>query len=106
MIPRKALFYLHILGDPVLLGPDWPVVGRSAYKRRIALLAVLALARGRPVGRERLIGLLWPVISKLGLGRLPGDIVIRRDHVTFYAPIVTCLLVSLILSLIVWIFGR
>ena len=52
------------------------------------------------------IGLLWPVISKLGLGRLPGDIVIRRDHVAFYAPIATCLLVSLVLSLIVWIVGR
>jgi len=51
-------------------------------------------------------GLLWPVISKLGLGRLPGDIVIRRDHVAFYAPIATCLLVSLVLSLIVWIVGR
>jgi len=52
------------------------------------------------------IGLLWPVISKLGLGRLPGDIVIRRDHVVFYAPITTCLVVSLIFSLIVWIFTR
>ena len=52
------------------------------------------------------IGLLWPVISKLGLGRLPGDIVIRRDHVAFYAPIATCLIVSLVLSLIVWIFTR
>jgi hypothetical protein len=52
------------------------------------------------------IGLLWPVISKLGLGRLPGDIVIRRDHVGFYAPITTCLIISLILSLIVWIFTR
>jgi len=35
-------------------------VGRAAHKRRIALLCILALARGRPVGRERLIGLLWP----------------------------------------------
>ena len=52
------------------------------------------------------IGLLWPVISKLGLGRLPGDIVIRRDHVVFYAPITTCLIVSLILSLVVWAFTR
>ena len=48
------------------------------------------------------IGLLWPVISKLGLGRLPGDIVIRRDHVVFNAPNTTCL----ILSLIVWAFSR
>ena len=52
------------------------------------------------------IGLLWPVISKLGLGRLPGDIVIRRDHVAFYAPITTCLIFSLILSVIVWVFTR
>jgi len=52
------------------------------------------------------IGLLWLVISKLGLGRLPGDIVIRRDHVVFYAPITTCLLISLVLSLIVWAFTR
>jgi hypothetical protein len=52
------------------------------------------------------IGLLWPVISKLGLGRLPGDIVIRRDHVVFYAPITTCLIISVILSLIVWAFSR
>ena len=52
------------------------------------------------------IGLLWPLISKLGLGRLPGDIVIRRDHAVFYAPITTCLLISLVLSLIVWAFTR
>ena len=52
------------------------------------------------------IGLLWPVISKLGLGRLPGDIVIRRDHLVFYAPITTSLIVSLILSLVVWAFTR
>ena len=52
------------------------------------------------------VGLLWPVISKLGLGRLPGDIVIRRDHVVFYAPITTCLIISLALSLVVWAFTR
>lgn len=54
------MLYLKVLGDPVLQGPDGPITGRAAYKRRIALLAVLATARGRPVGRERLIGLLWP----------------------------------------------
>jgi DNA-binding SARP family transcriptional activator/TolB-like protein len=53
-------FRLHVLGDPALTGPGGPVKGRAAHKRRIALLAVLAVARGRPVGRERLIGLLWP----------------------------------------------
>jgi len=51
---------LKVLGDPVLLGPAGPITGRAAYKRRIALLSILAVARGRPVGRERLIALLWP----------------------------------------------
>jgi hypothetical protein len=51
-------------------------------------------------------GLLWPWLSKLGLGRLPGDIVIRREGFSFYFPIVTCLIVSAVLSLIFWIFRR
>jgi len=49
------------------------------------------------------VGLLWPYLSKLGLGRLPGDIVIERENTTFYFPLVTCLLLSLFLSLILWI---
>jgi formate hydrogenlyase subunit 3/multisubunit Na+/H+ antiporter MnhD subunit len=52
------------------------------------------------------IGLLWPVLGKIGLGRLPGDIVIRRDNFTFYFPIVTCLLVSVVLGLILWLVNR
>jgi hypothetical protein len=40
------------------------------------------------------------------LGRLPGDIVIKRDHVQFYFPIATCLVLSLILTLLVHFFGR
>jgi DNA-binding SARP family transcriptional activator/TolB-like protein len=55
-----ALFSLHLLGDPALRGPGGLVTGRAAYRRRLAVLSVLAVARGRPVGRERLIGLLWP----------------------------------------------
>ena len=53
-----------------------------------------------------MIGLLWPVLGKIGLGRLPGDIVIRRDNFSFYFPIVTCLLVSAALSLILWLVNR
>ena len=53
-----------------------------------------------------LIGFLWPYLSRLGLGRLPGDIIIRRDGVTFYFPIVTCLLVSVAFSLILWVLNR
>ncbi len=53
-----------------------------------------------------LIGLLWPYLSRLGLGRLPGDIIIRRGDVTFYFPIVTCLLVSVAFSLVLWVLNR
>jgi hypothetical protein len=52
------------------------------------------------------IGLLWPHLSRLGLGRLPGDIVIERENMTFYFPLVTCLLVSVLLSLIFWALNR
>jgi hypothetical protein len=52
------------------------------------------------------VGLLWPYLSKLGLGRLPGDIVIERENTTFYFPLVTCLLLSVVLSLILWVASR
>jgi hypothetical protein len=53
-----------------------------------------------------LAGLLWPWISRLGLGRLPGDIVIEREHVRVYIPIVTMLLISAAISLLLWLFRR
>jgi hypothetical protein len=52
------------------------------------------------------VGLLWPFLSKLGLGRLPGDIVIERENGVLYFPLVTCLLLSLLLSLVLWVVGR
>jgi Protein of unknown function (DUF2905) len=53
-----------------------------------------------------LVGLLWPYLSKLGLGRLPGDIVIERENGTVYVPLATCLLLSLLLSLVLWVVNR
>ncbi len=52
------------------------------------------------------VGLLWPLLGRLGLGRLPGDILVRRGNVTFYAPIATGLIVSLVLSLVLWFLNR
>lgn len=48
------------------------------------------------------VGLLWPWLSRLGLGRLPGDIVVEREGSAFYFPIVTCLVISAVLSAIFW----
>lgn len=52
------------------------------------------------------VGLLWPYLARLGLGHLPGDIVIEREGVRLYVPIVTSLLISAVLSLLLWLFGR
>jgi hypothetical protein len=49
---------------------------------------------------------MWPVLAKLGLGNLPGDIRIERKGQVFYFPVTTCIVVSLAISLILWIFRR
>jgi hypothetical protein len=51
-------------------------------------------------------GLCWPLLSRLGLGRLPGDISIQGEHGGFYFPLMTCIVVSVVLSLIFWLAGR
>lgn len=52
------------------------------------------------------LGLAWPLIAKLGLGRLPGDIHIEREGFSFYFPIVTGLVISVVLSIILWLFRK
>jgi hypothetical protein len=51
-------------------------------------------------------GLLWPWLSRLGLGRLPGDIRIETANGVFYLPLTTCLIVSALLSLVIWLVRR
>lgn len=51
-------------------------------------------------------GLLWPVLSKLGIGRLPGDIMIRREGFSFYFPITTMIVISIVVSLIFRFWGK
>lgn len=53
-----------------------------------------------------LIGVAWPLLSKLPFGRLPGDIMIERENFSFYFPLMTGLLISVVLSLILWWFTR
>ncbi|MBW6464509.1 MAG: DUF2905 domain-containing protein [Firmicutes bacterium] len=51
-------------------------------------------------------GLIALIVSRLGLGRLPGDIFIQRENVTFYFPLATMLIVSIILTIIINLFRR
>ena len=53
-----------------------------------------------------LVGLAWPWLSQVGLGRLPGDIRIERDGFRFYFPVVTSLIISLVITLLLWLFRR
>jgi hypothetical protein len=51
-------------------------------------------------------GLLWPWLTKLGLGRLPGDIVIEREGTTIYIPLMTSIIASIVLSLVLWVLSK
>jgi uncharacterized protein HemY len=52
------------------------------------------------------IGIAWPWVSKLPLGRLPGDIVINRPDFKFFFPITTMIVVSVLVSLILWLLRK
>lgn len=52
------------------------------------------------------LGIAWPLLAKLGLGSLPGDIRYERKGFTFYFPVTTSILISLLITLILWIFRR
>jgi hypothetical protein len=53
-----------------------------------------------------LIGIAWPLISRLHPGRLPGDIVVDRPGFRFFMPITTMIIVSIVLSLALWLFRK
>jgi hypothetical protein len=52
------------------------------------------------------VGLALSVLGRLGMGRLPGDIVVERGNFTFYFPVVTSILLSLVLSGLLWLLRR
>ncbi len=62
--------------------------------RALIILGIVLLAAG----------LAWPWLSRIGFGRLPGDIVIRRGNFSLYFPVTTSLIVSVVLSILWWLF--
>lgn len=52
------------------------------------------------------LGLLWPLLGKLGIGRLPGDIVLERGKFALYVPLATCVLISALLTLLFWLLRK
>ena len=51
-------------------------------------------------------GIVWPILSRIGFGRLPGDIVFQRGGTTFYFPLVTCIIISVVISAVLWLVNR
>ncbi|UCE30596.1 MAG: DUF2905 domain-containing protein [Burkholderiales bacterium] len=66
------------------------------WQRLLIVLGLVLLA----------LGLFWPWVSKLGLGRLPGDIHVEREGFGFHFPIVTSLVISVAISLLIWLFRK
>jgi hypothetical protein len=52
------------------------------------------------------LGVVWPLVAKLGLGHLPGDITIERKGYRFYFPVTTSIVVSIVISVVLWILRR
>ena len=53
-----------------------------------------------------MVGIVWPILSRVGFGRLPGDIVFQRGGTTFYFPLVTCIIISVVISTVLWLINR
>jgi len=62
------------------------------------------------IDRHRLVlllaGLAWPWLSKLPFGRLPGDFGVERENFSFYFPLATSLVVSIVISVLIWLFRK
>jgi hypothetical protein len=52
------------------------------------------------------VGLTWPWLQKIGLFRLPGDIIIERENFRLYFPITSMIILSVVFSLLLWLFRR
>jgi uncharacterized protein YybS (DUF2232 family) len=69
----------------------------SELGKVLVIIGLIAVALGL---------LLWSGLGRSWLGRLPGDVHYTRGNFTFYFPIVTCLLVSVVLTLLIWLFRK
>jgi hypothetical protein len=65
-------------------------------QRLLIILGVVAI----------IVGIAWPWLRTLPFGRLPGDIHVVREGFSFHFPIVTCIVISVVVSALLWIFRR
>jgi len=80
-----------------LLGHEFSVEVESFYMQKLMIITGITIV---------VIGLAWPWLVKLPLGRLPGDIIIDKPGMKVYIPVTTMILVSALISLLFWIFKK
>ena len=95
MADKNVLIILNLAIDIVNLAERYRRVDQ--IMQRIIIIAGVFLI---------LIGLLWPWLSKLGLFRLPGDIVLEKGGFRFSFPVTTAILLSVVISLLIWLLRR
>jgi hypothetical protein len=79
-----------------------------------AILRTCRPAWRQPMGKILIIlggilivlGLLWPWLQRLPFGRLPGDILIKREGFQFFFPFTTCILISILVTVIFWLLKK
>lgn len=76
---------------------SWPCRSHTRQMQRALIVLGLFIAA---------VGVLWPWVSKLPLGRLPGDILIDRPGFRFFFPVTTLVIISIVISLILMIFRK
>lgn len=72
------------------------MIDKRNMQRILIILGVIIL----------IVGILWPWIIKLPIGKLPGDIIINKPNFKVYLPITTMIIISLLLTLIFWLFKK
>ena len=111
LLGMAVLAHTFLIGMQTVHAGHAPLVGTTAavsafvWLLGISYLYVELSTDERAMG-VLVAGLLWPWLSKLGLGRLPGDIRVETGNSVFYFPLATCLLVSVVLSLVLWLLRR
>lgn len=83
-------------GNTVKPARSYPLIMKSPISQFLITIGVVLVV----------VGLLWPMLQKTGLGRLPGDIVVERENFRFYFPLTSSIIVSLILTILFWLFRR
>ncbi len=109
--PRYASRIVHRTAQIAQLRPNRPQDAVPKF-----LIVRIMLPTSASMGVQRfliglgllilIVGIAWPILSRSGLGRLPGDIMIQRGSTMFYFPLVTCIVISVVLSALFWLFNR